>query len=155
MDLQVIANGLATTVGTVTATNGSQTESATATADLPNKVGLAALLVYPPIGTLNVVMGPRLDDQYDFFIKLLRDPVDMPDRTRWLYAWATALRGRVQTSWSLGISGVTQAQVTAMRTQIEGERYAGLLNTRGGDLFDVVELTVRVWVWELAVGVGP
>jgi hypothetical protein len=155
VNLKTIADALASVVGTVTATNGTDTESATATADLPNQVGRLALLVYPPTGTLNIVMGPRLDDQYDFPVKLLRDPLDMPARSQWLYAWATALRGRVQTSWSLGVSGVTQAQVVAMRVEPDGERYAGPSNTPGGDFFDVVELTVRVSVWELAANVGP
>ena len=146
MNLKTIADGIAARMASVTATNGGVTETATATASLPNQVAALALLVYPPTGSLNLIMGPRLDDQYDFPVKLLRDPLTVPDRTDWLYAWATALRVAVQTSFSLGISGVTQSQTTDIRLEIDGEKYASIDGTFA--IFDVVELTVRVWVLE-------
>jgi hypothetical protein len=153
MDLKVIADGIAGRFVSVTATNGSATETLTATADLPDTVAKEALLVYPPTGALNIIMGPRLDDQYDFYVKLLRDPLTMKARSQWLLAWATALRTRVQTSWSLGIAGVTQAETVAMRAEIDGEKYSSPDGTYR--VFDVVELTIRVWVWEIATSVGP
>ncbi len=147
MNLQTIANALATTIGTVTATSGTETESATASADLPNSVARLALVIYPPTNAdLNIIMGPRYDDQYDFVVRLLRDPVDVPTRTRWLYAWATALRARVQTDFDLGVAGVTQTQSTAMRVELDGEKYASSDGTFAD--FDVVEMTARVWVLE-------
>ena len=146
MNLKSIADGIAARMASVTATNGSATETATATASLPNQVATLALLVYPPTGALNLIMGPRLDDQYDFPVRLLRDPLNVPDRTDWLYAWATALRTKVQASITLGISGVTQTEVTAMRLELDGEKYASADGTFGA--FDVVEMTVRVWVLE-------
>ena len=155
MNLQTIANAIATTLGTVTATNGTVSESVTASADLPNQVTQLALLVYPPTGSLNIVMGPHLDDSYDFEVRLLRDPLSMPGRTQWLYAWFTALRPLIQTHVSLGVAGVTQAQAVGARLEIEGVRYASPANTPGGDLFDLVELTIRVQVFELASGLAP
>jgi hypothetical protein len=153
VNLKTIADGIAGRFVAVTATNGADTETATATADLPNQVAKLALLVYPPTGALNIVMGPKLDDQYDFAVRLLRDPLNTPNRTQWLYAWATAMRTRVQTSWSLGIAGVTQAETKDMRVEIDGEKYSSVDGTFM--TFDVVELTIRVWVWELAGGVNP
>ena len=153
MNLKTIADGIAGRFVAVTATNGADTETATATADLPNQVAKLALLVYPPTGALNIVMGPKLDDQYDFAVRLLRDPLNTPNRTQWLYAWATAMRTRVQTSWSLGIAGVTQAETKDMRVEIDGQKYSSVDGTFM--VFDVVELTVRVWVWEIATSVGP
>ena len=148
MNLKTIADGVAARFVAISATNGSDTETATATADLPNSITRLALLVYPPTGTLNIVMGPKLDDQYDFYVRLLRDPLNVPNRTQWLYAWATALRVRVQTSWSLGIAGVTQAETVAMRVEIDGEKYASADGVYRD--FDVVELVVRVHVFEVA-----
>jgi len=153
VDLKTIADGIAARFVSVTATNGAATETATATADLPNQVAKLALLVYPPTGALNIVMGPKLDDQYDFAVRLLRDPLNTPNRTQWLYAWATAMRTRVQTSWSLGITGVTQAETKDIRVEIDGEKYSSVDGTYM--TFDVVELIVRVWVWEIATSVGP
>lgn len=154
MNLQTIADAIAVTIGTVTVTSGAETESATATADLPNQVAGNALLVYPPTSsTLSLNMGRALDT-YDFSLKLLRDPINMPTRTRWLYAWATALRPLVWTHFTLGVAGVTEAEAVDMRVEIDGEKYASLLNTIGGDAFDVVDITIRVQVFELAVGVA-
>jgi hypothetical protein len=159
MDLQAVANGIATAFGAVTATNSSDTthttETATATADFPNQVTQLALIVYPPeTSTLTLNMGRFLDD-YDFRVKLLRDPLNMPGRVQWLYAWATALRPLASRKFTLGIAGVTNAESVDMRIAIEGETYASPANTPGGDLFDCVDITVRVQVFELATGVAP
>jgi hypothetical protein len=154
MNYKTIADGIAARFGTVTATNGSATESATATADLPNQVAGLALLVYPPTGPLSLNIAHHNDD-LDFPVRLLRDPINMPERTQWLYAWATALRPIMEQGFTLGIAGVTQALPTEMRIEPDGQNYASPLNTPGGDPFDVVELMVHVQIWELATGVAP
>lgn len=144
MNLQTIATAIATTFGTVTATSVTgETESATATADLPNSIAKGpVLLVFPPeAADLSLVMGVRYDDHYLFTVRLLRDPLDTTPRTRWLYAWATALRPRVQTNIDLDVAGVVETQATRMRVELDGESYAGTT-------FDVVEIPVDVHVLE-------
>lgn len=148
MDLKVIADGLAARFANVTATNGSETETATATADLPDTIATLALLVYPPLDAdLDIDLGPKLDDHYLFTVRLLRDPLSMPARTRWLYAWATALRTKVQQDMDLGVAGVAWARATRMRVQIAGQPYSNV--TGQFPNFDVVELTVDVHVYEI------
>lgn len=153
MNLKTIADGIAARFVNVVATNGTATETATATASLPNQVATLALLVYPPTAAdLSLNMGRTLDT-YDFMVKLLRDPTDVPGRTDWLYAWATALRPLVWTQFTLGIAGVTQAAAESMRVEVDGEKYASVDGTFG--VFDVVEIIVRVQVFEIATGVAP
>jgi hypothetical protein len=146
MDLKVIADAVAARFVNVVATNGTETETATATADLPNQVVKLALLVYPPTGDLGLIMGPKLDDHYIFPVRLLRDPLNVPSRSQWLYAWATAMRTRVQQNIDLDVAGVAEAQVTAMRAQIDGHTYG---QGSAAALFDVVEVMVDVHVYEL------
>lgn len=146
MNLQTIATNLASVIGTVTATNGSETESLTATAELPDTIAQRALLVFPPSGDLALIMGPRLDDHYTFRVALLRDPVAMGPRTRWLYAWATALRTRVQSNIDLDTAGVVEAQAVSMRMDFDDEQYGFIAG--GVGRFDVVELFVDVHVQE-------
>jgi hypothetical protein len=148
MDLQAIANGLATTIGTVVATNGTSTETATCTADLPDTVAATALLVYPPVdATLGLILGPKFDDHWLFMVRLLRDPLSVPQRTRWLYAWATALRPAAQAHYQLAVVGVMQAEARRMRVELDGERYSSA--SGGLQAFDVVEFEVDVHVQEL------
>lgn len=147
-DLQEIANAIATTIGTLTATSSGVTESLTATADLPDNIGTSALLVYPPTGSLELILGPRHQDLYTFPVKMLRDPLSVTPRTRWLYAWTTAMRTGLERHFQLGLSYVTNAEAKRVRVELDGEQYAssgtGALGT-----FDVVELEVEVTVWEL------
>lgn len=143
MNFKTIGDALATTIGTVTAYG----ETATATASLPNQVGTLALLVYPPTGDLGHLMGSHLNAHLTFPVKLLRDPVNMPTRTDALLAWATALWPLPQTNYDLGVSGVLQAEAQSIRIEIDGETYASIDGTRS--VFDVVELTVDVHVYEL------
>ena len=153
MNLKTIADGVAARFVNVTATNGSATETATATADLPNQVGKLALLVFPPErAELSLNMGRALD-AYDFTVRLLRDPLSVPERSQWLYAWATALRPLVWQGFTLGIAGVTQAESTTMRVELDGQKYSSVDGTFAD--FDVVEITVRVQVFENATGVAP
>lgn len=150
MDLQVIANAIAARYASVAATNGSDTRTLSATAALPNQVAVSALLVYPPEGDLSIDLGPHLDDTYRFPVRVLLDPVAMEDRSRWLYAWANAMRTKVQGDFDLGLpTTVAKAEVVAMRAAIDGIRYASPIGTPGGDLFDVVEHIVEVKVYEL------
>jgi hypothetical protein len=150
MDLQVIATAIATRYASVAATNGTETQTLSATSALPNQISVSALLVYPPEGDLSIDMGPHLDDTYRFPVRVLLDPLAMEDRSRWLYAWANAMRTKVQGDFDLGLVGtVDWAMVSSMRAAIDGIRYASPLGTPGGDLFDVVEHIVTVKVWEL------
>lgn len=144
MNLKAIADGLAATIGTVTAFG----ESATATARLPNEIGKLALLVYPPTGTLDVAAQQR-NDEYLFPVRLLRDPTDVPARTDALYAWYDALRDLPETHVLLGISPPpdVSAQPVGCSMGIDGERY-------GNAVFDVVELLVSVRVQEPVTTVG-
>ena len=149
MNLQTIANAIATVVGQVTATSSTgETETLTCTADLPDSIGHAALLVYPPEeATLGLIMGPRYDDHYTFVVRLLRDPLSVTPRTKWLYAWATALRPKVQANVDLDVAGVMQAEMTFMRVELDGERYTSAETSQLRD-FDVVEIPVDVHVIE-------
>jgi hypothetical protein len=150
MDLKVVADAIAARFTGLTATNGTATEALaiTPTASLPNDLAKGpAILVYHPDGSLGMEMSPHATDTWDFPVRLLRDPLDYPGRSDWLYAWATAMRPRVWQQFTLGITGVTQAAAVAMRVELDGQAYAG-------KTFDVVELTVRVQTWELATGVS-
>jgi hypothetical protein len=146
MDLKVIADAIATRFAGLTANGESIVVGPTA--GLPNAITAGpALLVYPPTGELGMTMG-RVLDTYDFPVRLLRDPLDVPSRTAALYAWATAMRPLVWQQFTLGIAGVTEAKAIAMRVQIDGQSY-------GTGLFDLVEIIVRVQVFEIATGVAP
>jgi hypothetical protein len=140
VDLGAIATAIATTIGTVTA-NG---ESATATARLPDQVAKLALLVYPPVGPLEIGAMKRRNDYYNFPIRLLRDPLTMPARSDAMYAWFTALRDLIETNMDLGMTE-TKVALVAMRMEIDGQEYASITGSR--DLFDVVELIAQVHVF--------
>jgi hypothetical protein len=145
MDFRTIATALATTIGTLTV--GS--ESATATAKLPNQVGKLALLVYPPETDLSFLMGgPMLNAHLVFPVRLLRDPLDVPARTDALYDWATALWPKPQANYDLNVTGVLDAEATTIRIEIDGEKYSSVDGTYA--VFDVVEMMVDVHVYELA-----
>jgi hypothetical protein len=145
MDFKVIGTALATTIGTITAAG----ETATATASLPNTVAKLALLVYPPTGNLDFLMGgPHLNAHLLWPVRLLRDPLDMPARSDALLDWATALWPRPQSDYDLGVPGVLEAQADSIRIEIDGQQYASVDGTFAR--FDVVELIVDVHVHELA-----
>lgn len=148
MDLQAIANAIATTVGSITANS----ETAVCSADLPNSIEKLALLVYPPVGDLEIGIARMRNDHYAFPVRLLRDPVDMPGRTRALYAWATVLRDSVEKNIDLDLAYVARASAMTMRIEIEGQEYASISGSR--DLFDVVELIVDVYVREVVTTVS-
>jgi hypothetical protein len=137
VNIKTIADALAARFVNVTAYG----ETATATASLPNNISTLALVVYPPEGDLSYLMGgPKLNAHLTFPVRLLRDPLSVPERTDALLAWATVL-------WplpngNLGVTGVLTAESTHIHIQIDGQSY-------GGVLYDVVELTVDVHVFEL------
>jgi hypothetical protein len=139
MNIKTIADALAARFVNVTAYG----ETATATASLPNNVSTLALLVYPPEVDLAYLMGgPKLNAHLTFPVRLLRDPLSVPERTDALLAWATALWPLPQQNFDLDVAGVLEAQATHIRIEVDGQSYAGVL-------FDVVELTVDVHVYEL------
>jgi hypothetical protein len=140
MDFRTIATNLATAIGTITV----GTDTATATARLPNTIGRLGLLVYPPTTNLSFLMGgPSLNAHLLFPVRLLRDPLDVPSRTDALLDWATALWPKPQANYDLNVAGVIEAQAKTIRIEIDGELYAL-------QPFDVVEMMVDVHVYELA-----
>lgn len=148
MNLKTIADNLATRFTGVTATVSGASESIAVgpTASLPNGIAKGpALLVYHPTGELGLGVSKRRDDTYDFPVRLLRDPLDVPARSDALYAWYDALRDKVEEDMDLGLSYVAWAQPVAGRVELDGITY-------GDALFDVVELIVRVRINEIVSG---
>ncbi len=137
--------GVAATVGTETRT----LDSASVMHLLPNEIARGpVLLVFPPTGVLDVGVSQLRHDVHEFPVRLLLDPLDVPTRTAWLYAWYDALRDRVEMDTDLGLAYVAAAQPVASRVELDGERYA--LTP-----FDVVELIVRVQFYETVTTVLP
>jgi hypothetical protein len=81
-------------------------------------------------------------DDYDFPVRLLRDPTDYPARSDWLYAWHDALRDRLRDGDTLGPDPRTSGRIVAARLELDGQEYARVK-------FDVVEYIVRVHVGDL------
>jgi hypothetical protein len=139
MNIKTIADALAARFVNVTAVG----ETAPATASLPNNISTLALLVYPPEGDLSYLMGgPKLNAHLTFPVRLLRDPLSVPERTDALLAWATVLWPLPMGNFDLDVAGVIEAETTHIHIELDGQSYAGAL-------FDVVELTVDVHVYEL------
>jgi len=144
MTLKAVADALALKYVAVTATNGT-TESLTVapTASLPNTVAKGpVILVCHPTGVLDVGVSRIRRDEYDFPVKLLRDPLDYPARSAWLYAWHDAMRDVIRDGDTLSLAYVSWAHVVAVRVELDGEDYAGAK-------FDVVEFTVRVHIGDI------
>lgn len=151
MNLKSIADAIAARYSGISATNGALTETILIgpTASLPNSITRGpALLVYHPIGELTVGVSAINTDAYEFPVKLLRDPLNVPERSDWLYAWFTAMRYRIEGNTDLDLPTVVgHAETSSARIELDGEEYAG--NT-----FDVVELNVHVQLYELSAPVG-
>lgn len=145
MDLKVIADAIAARYVGVTATYSGNTQTLTATADLPDTLVAEALLVYPPIGELDIRVGQQRDDHYTFRVMYLQDPLSVTARVNWLYAWHNSLRDRAEAQMTLGLSYVKWCRVTESRMDLDGESYSynGVYKP-----LDVVELTHVVKVEE-------
>lgn len=147
MNLGDVANGIAGQFANLSATVEGKSETVTGTAELPNALSKGpALLVLPPAGVLGRDLGHQRDDQLDFTVRFLRDPVSLPARSRALYAWYDVLRDRVERNYDLGLSYVQWAMAVAVRMDMDGETYAqpgGRVGT-----YDVIDLTIRVLLRE-------
>ena len=145
MTLKAVADALAAKYTGTTATVGTLTEALTVTptASLPNDLAKGpALFVYHPKGVLDIAMSRIRRDEHDFPVRLLRDPLNYPERSDWLYAWYDALRDKVRDGETLGLSYVSWANVIASDIQLDGGEYAGRQ-------FDLIEFTVRVHIGDL------
>ena len=139
MDLKAIADALAARHVGVTANGESLLLT---TASLPNAINSGpVLLVYPPSGTRSVGPGKQRDDEAEFFLRLLRDPLDVPSRTDALYAWYAAIQDKVLEDTDLGLAYVSWAYPSSFRLELDGQTY-------GGSLYDVVEIGVLVHIHE-------
>lgn len=153
MDLKEIADGLALRFVGATTSAGEKFVSAP-TASLPNSIAKGpVLLVYPPRGALEIGVSRMRNDHYDFPIKILMDPINVPTRTDALYRWYNATRDLVEGQFQLGLTYFVKAWLVAERMEIDGEQYASAAGPKGD--FDVVEYLVRVLVREVVVTVGP
>ena len=144
-----IADALAARFASLTATFDGATEGleGTPTARLPNQLGKGpVILVFPPEGELGVTARRRADTLV-FPVRLLRDPLNMPDRVGWLYAWYDAMRDLVEAQMTLGLAYVAWAQPTGTRLEADGFTYAGVS-------YDVVELEVAVRLDEVISTLG-
>lgn len=139
MNLKATADAIAGRFTGVTATVGTTTESLTmATASLPNAAGKGpALLVFHPRGVLDVGVSRIRNDMLDFPVRLLRDPLNYPTRSDWLYAWYDALRDRVEADMDLGLAYVAWAQPISSEVEVDGFEYAEVS-------YDLIEFIVRV-----------
>jgi hypothetical protein len=129
----------------LTATSEGQTEALVnaPTASLPDQVTTGpTILVFHPTGVLDLAMSRIRDDELDFPVRMLRDPVGYPRRSDWLYAWYDAMRDIVEADMDLGLPYVAWARCTAMEAELDGAVYADAY-------FDLVELTVRVHYHEV------
>jgi hypothetical protein len=145
MNLKATADALAARYVGVTATNGTVTESLVTppTASLPNALAKGpALFVFHPRGVLDIRVSRIRADELDFPVRLLRDPLNYPERSDWLYAWYDALRDKVRDGDTLGLAYVSWANVVATEVELDGGEY-------GGNVFDLIEFTVRVHFGDL------
>lgn len=154
MDLLATADAIAGRFTGITATVDGVTRSLVAcTARLPNDLGQGpAIVVFPPSGDVSIGVSRRRYDTLDFPVRLLVDPVDYPTRTAWLYAWANAMRDRVEMDMDLGLAYVAWAMAVGLSINVVGD---GDTMRYGALEYDVVELTVRVRFDEVVTSVAP
>lgn len=151
MNSRAQADAIAATFVGVSATVESETKTLTAdtaTALLPNGIAKGPiLLVFPPSGSLGILASATRNDFLDYPVRLLIDPLDMPTRTAWLYAWYDAMRDRVETNVDLGQTDV-YAECVSFRQALNGATYADAS-------FDMVEIVVRVHSFEHVSTAAP
>lgn len=144
-NLKTVADAIAAQYAGITA-NG-ESISIGPTASLPDSIpgGFVALLVYPPTAVLEVGVSRMRRDEWDFPVKVLRDPVNTPARTDALYAWLEATRDVIYANYDLGLGTyVSWAKPVDVRVELDGEEYAKTV-------FDVIEYTVRVHIEEVVL----
>lgn len=148
MNTKAIADAIAGRFAGITA--GGEAIAVGPTASLPNAITRGpALLVRHPTGEYEGGPSQTRTGTLTFPVQLLRDPLDVPGRSDALYAWLDAMMDRVELDADLGIpTVVANAFVIASRAEIDGESYAGAL-------FDVVELTVAVTLYEIVPAWSP
>lgn len=150
MNSKATADALATRFAGLTVTlNGVSEALATEpTASLPNRITKGpVILIFHPIGVLDVVMSRIRTDELDFPVRLLRDPLNVPDRADALYAWYDVMRDQVEKNLDLDLAYVAWARPITMRAAIDGHLYAG-------DSYDLVELIVRVHYNEIVTTIA-
>ena len=146
MNSKAIADAIATRFVGITA-NG-QGLAVGPTASLPNAIAKGpALLVFPPTGVLEIGAMKQRNDEYDFAVRLLNDPLNYPERTDALYAWFDAMRDRVEGQLRLGLDYVLRAEAIRSRCLLDVDDWYGTQ-------FDMVELVVRVKLFEIVTGVA-
>lgn len=150
MNSKAVADALAGRFTGVTATNAGKTEAfaLAPTASLPNTIGKGpALLVFHPKGVLDVGVSKLRADQLDYPIRFLRDPMDYPTRSDWLYAWQDALRDRIEMDMDLGLAYVAWAKPISIEVLLDGAVYAGTT-------YDLIEMVARVRFNEVVTSVS-
>lgn len=150
MNSKAIADAIAARFDGVSAVNGSETRTVQlATASMPNTIARGVyVLVFPPTAETEIGVSRMRDDEMDFVVRLLWDPLNYPTRTDWLYAWWDALRDRVEADMDLGLPAyVSWARVINMRALLDGFTYGDVIS-------DMVEMTVRVHVSEVVTTVA-
>lgn len=149
MNTKAIADAIAGRFTGVTATSNGVTEALVlCTASLPNSLATGpALLVFHPEGELGISLSRRRTDTIVFPVRLLRDPLNVPERSDFLYAWYDALRDRVEADIDLSLAYVAWAQPTGMDMGLDGFVYAGTP-------FDFVEISVAVRLDEVVATVA-
>lgn len=153
MNSLAIAAAIAARFVDITATNGTATETVSATARLPNSIAKGpVLLVYHPIGTLEYHPSKQRGGHLTYPVRLLRDPIDVPNRSDWLHAWFDALIDEVGKATTLG-GLVEQALPSALRVELDGQTYASMGGASA--TFDVVELLIDVTTFEVVTSQQP
>jgi len=152
VNLFSIADAIAGQYTGITATYGGETQSLElCTALLPNTItaSTGVILVFPPSSEdLEIGVSAIRQGHLIYLVRMLRDPVDVPTRTGWLYAWAAGMQDRVEQNLDLNLpTYVAEAEVTGFRLELDGHEYAQ-------QLYDVVEHEVTVTIYEQSVTVG-
>ena len=156
MNLKAIADAIALRFVGVT-TSAGETFATTPTASLPNSIAKGPVcLVYPPRGILEIGVSRMRNDHYDFPVRLLMDPIDVPTRTEALYRWYDATRDIVEGQFTLGLVYVAKAYLVSERMEIAGKNSGEDYSSVTGDYatFDVIEYVVRVLVREVVATVA-
>ncbi len=150
MNSKAIADAIATQFDGVTV-NG---KTANATATLMN-LGTKGpmVLVFHPTGDLGYGMSKTRQDVLLFPVRFLSDPVNYPQRSDALYAWYDAIRDKIGERLRLGLAYVEQAEPVAVRIELDGFVYGDV--NQGGVIYDVIEFTVRVKLYEVVTSLAP